>query len=405
MLTGRLARRRAVAARGGPPPPDPAPAARGRARLAAMGSIVLYGATGYTGRLVAGELRRRGLDAVLAGRDAGKLARLAASLGGEPATRAVALDDRDGLRHLLGDAHVVIDCAGPFVRYGEPVARAAVETGTHYLDTTGEQAYIRLLHERWDDAARAAGVAVVPAMGFDYVPGDLIAHLVAQGVEPLEELVLAYATADLQPTRGTTRTALGMAGDGGVVYEDGAWRPAPLRAPRARFPFPPPVGPRPVTRYPSGEVLTVPRHVRTRRVTSLITVATLAGSERLAPLVPLLMPATTVALRSPLGPLVERIVDRLPEGPDEARRRAARFTLVAVARGEDGRVRRAVVRGSDVYGLTAATAVEGAARLLAGEGRGTGVLSPATAFDPAAFLDALAPHGVSYELEPAPAGG
>jgi short subunit dehydrogenase-like uncharacterized protein len=369
-----------------------------------MGSIVVYGATGYTGRLVAHELRRRGLDVVLAGRDAGKLARLAEALGGGVPTHAIELEDRSGLRHLLGDAGAVIDCAGPFVRYGEPVARAAIETGTHYVDTTGEQPYMALLRERYDDAARAAEVAVVPAMGFDYVPGDLIAHLAAQGVEPLEELVLAYATTGVQPTRGTARTALGMAGDGGEVYEDGAWRPAPLRAQRARFPFPEPVGTQPVMRYPSGEILTVPHHVRTRRVTSLITVETLAGSARMAPVVPVLMPAVTLALRSPLASLVQRVVDRLPEGPDEDQRRAARFTIVAVARGEDGRTRRAVVRGGDVYGLTAVTVVEGAVRMLAGGYDRSGVLSPASAYEPTAFLDALAEHGVTYEVDPLAAG-
>jgi short subunit dehydrogenase-like uncharacterized protein len=368
----------------------------------AGGPIVVYGATGYTGALVAHELRRRGLGMVLAGRSADKLARLADDLGGGAAggisTRAVALDDREGLRHLLGDAAVVIDCAGPFMRYGEPVVRAAVETGTHYVDTTGEQPYIRLVHARFDDAARAAGVAVVPAMGFDYVPGDLIAHLTAQGVEPLRELVLAYATTRVQPTRGTLRTSLGMVADNGVVYEDGAWRPAPLRPARGRFPFPEPVGAQPVMRFPSGEVLTVPRHVRTRKVTTLMTVATFAGTPAAAPLVPVLVPALTLALRSPLGGMLEPLLARYPEGPSDETRRAARFTVVAVAHGEDGRTRRGVVTGGDVYGLTAVTAVHGAALMAQAGYDRSGVLSAATAYAPAAFLDALADHGVTYRL-------
>src|SRR6185436_14917854 len=144
--------------------------------MAARGPIVVYGATGFTGTLVAHELRRRGLEMVLAGRSAEKLARLAEAVGGATA-RSVPLDDPAALRSLLADAAAVIDCAGPFVRYGEPVARAAVEAGTHYVDTTGEQPYMQLRHERYDAAARAAGVALVPAMGFDYVPGDLLAHL------------------------------------------------------------------------------------------------------------------------------------------------------------------------------------------------------------------------------------
>lgn len=370
----------------------------------ATGSIVVYGATGFTGTLVAHELRRRGLDMVLAGRSAEKLARLAEEVaaagtsGGAIPTRAVALDDRDGLRHLLGDARVVIDCAGPFVRYGEPVVRAAVETGTHYVDTTGEQPYMQLVQERYDREAQAAGVAVVPAMGFDYVPGDLLAHLTAQGVEPLRELVLAYAPKGVQPTRGTLRSALGMLAADSVLYEDGDWRRAPLRPTRARFPFPDPVGTQPVMRYPSGEVLTVPRHVRTRKVTSLITVETFAGTPRAAPFVPLTAPALALALRSPLGGLLEPLLARFPEGPSDATREASRFTIVALAHGEDGHTRRGVATGGDVYGLTAVTAVHGAA-LMAQDGYDrAGVLSPASAYDATAFLDALAAHGVAYEL-------
>ncbi|MCW2953814.1 MAG: Saccharopine dehydrogenase [Conexibacter sp.] len=381
------------------------------------GTIAVYGATGYTGRLVARELARRGLPCVLAGRDREKLARLAEAVradlgargGGDGAgavatpaiaTRAVALDDAAGLRDLMAASSAVIDCAGPFVRYGEPVVRAAVESGTHYVDTTGEQSYMQLVRDRFDAAARQAGVAVVPAMGFDYAPGDLLAQLTAQGAEPLRELVIAYAIRGVQPTRGTARTALGMAAEGAIVYEDGGWRRAPLRAQRGRFPFPDPVGPRPVMRYPSGEALTVPHHVRTRKVTTLITVETLAGSDLAAPFVGALAPAVALALRSPLRALVEPALARLPEGPSEERRQSARFTLVAVAHGEDGRSRSGVARGRDVYGLTAAAAVHGAALMAdAGYDR-AGVLSPATAYEPRAFLDALAPF-LSYELEPA----
>lgn len=365
----------------------------------AAGAIVVYGATGFTGALVAHELRRRGLDATLAGRSADKLARLAEALGGDVPIRAVALDDDAGLRELLADAAVVIDCAGPFVRYGEPVARAAVETRTHYVDTTGEQPYMRLLHDGYDAAARRAGVALVPAMGFDYVPGDLLAHLTAQGVEPLRELVLAYAPQGVTPTRGTLRSALGMLAADSVLYEDGDWRPAPLRPSRGSFRFPDPVGAQPVMRYPSGEVLTVPRHVRTRRLTSLITVETFAGTARAAPLVSLLTPAMALALRSPLGRLAEPLLERYPEGPSEDSRARVRFTIVALAHGEDGRTRRGVVTGGDVYGLTAVTAVHGAALMAEpGYDRG-GVLSPASAYDAAAFLAALAEHGVAYELD------
>lgn len=362
------------------------------------GAIAVYGATGFTGTLVARELRRRELDCVLAGRDAAKLARLSERLGGGVATHAVELGDRDGLRHLLGDCAVVIDCAGPFMRWGEPVARAAVETGTHYVDTTGEQNYVELLHERFGDAARAAEVAVIPAAGFDYLPSDLIATLAADGLGPLRELTIAYATSGVRPTRGTTRTALEQAADGGLVYEEGDWRPAPLGVRRARFRFPDPVGWQPVTRYPSGEISIVPRHIEMQRLTTLMTVETLAGSRHLAPLMPLLLPAFSLALRTPLAGFLHAGVDRLREGPSEEQRAAERFTVVAVAEAAGGRRRSGVVRGGDVYGVTAATIVESAARMAAPGFSASGVLAPAEAFDPASFLDAV---GLDWELDPA----
>src|SRR5215216_4882904 len=143
------------------------------------GPIAVYGATGFTGRLVAAELRRRGAQMVLSGRNPAKLEILAEEIGGGVETKAARLDDPATLRDLLGPCAAVISCAGPFRLHGEPVLAAAIETGTHYLDTTGEQPFMRTVFERYGDAAERAGVALVTAMGFDYVPGDMIASLTA----------------------------------------------------------------------------------------------------------------------------------------------------------------------------------------------------------------------------------
>ncbi len=359
-------------------------------------TVVLYGATGYTGRLVTGELRRRGAPHVLSGRDAGKLEKLAA--GHDATVRAVALDDDAGLRSLLADASVVINCAGPFTVAGDGLARAAVATRTHYVDSTGEQPFIRAIFERHGADAERAGVALVPALGFDYAPGDCIAHLTARGREPLEDLVVAYAVEGFGASRGTMRSTLAIMGGSQAVYEDGHWRDESPRAERASFDFGPPIGRCPVVRYPAGEVITVPRHTRTRRVTTLLTAGTVALHPALAGVVPYTVPAMAKALRTPLRGLLEHAVDALPEGPGEDARRAAAFTIVAHARGEDGRGARGVVRGTDVYGLTAVALVHGA-ETMAGAGYDrAGALGPAAAFDPAAFLDRLGDHGLSWEL-------
>jgi short subunit dehydrogenase-like uncharacterized protein len=166
-------------------------------------SIVLYGATGYTGRLVARELARRGLDFTLSGRSAERLRRLADEERIDAPVRAASIDDERALRELLGDARVVVDCAGPFTRLGEPVVRAAIDTGTHFVDSTGEQGYMRMVFERYGEPAERKGVALVPALGFDYVPGDCAARIAADGLEPLEEVVVAYAASGVSATRGS----------------------------------------------------------------------------------------------------------------------------------------------------------------------------------------------------------
>jgi short subunit dehydrogenase-like uncharacterized protein len=359
-------------------------------------TIVLYGATGYTGRLVVEELERRGLEYVLSGRDEEKLRRVAGETGAS--VRVTPLDDAHALRELLADASAVISCAGPFTLAGHALVRAAVDTGTHYVDSTGEQPFIKLVFDNHGAGAERAGVALVPALGFDYAPGDCIARLTARGREPLEELVIAYAVRGFGMSRGTMRSGLEIAKGGDVVYEDGDWRPAPFGVFRASFDFPEPIGRQVMSRYPSGEVITVPRHTRTKRVVSMVTASTMAPHPALAPILPYTLPPLALSLRTPLRGVLNRAIGALPEGPSEAERRAAEFTIVTVARGENGSERRGVVRGSDVYGLTAVTLVHGAELMSAPGFDRAGALAPAAAYDPEAFLNYLGDHGVSWEL-------
>ena len=239
-------------------------------------TVVLYGASGYTGRLVAAELRRRGVEHVLSGRDPAKLEPVGAEHG--TPVRPVGLDDETGLRDLLADAGVVINCAGPFTLSGDALVRAAVDSGTHYVDSAGEQSFIQTVFERHGGAAERAGIALVPAIGFDFLPGDCIARLAAEGHEPLEELVIAYNVDGFGMSRGTLRSALEAMQNGGVIYDGGDWRPAPFGVFRASFDFPEPLGHQTMSRYPSGEATSVLRHTRTRRVVSMLRPAPLCRS-------------------------------------------------------------------------------------------------------------------------------
>jgi short subunit dehydrogenase-like uncharacterized protein len=361
--------------------------------------IAVYGATGYTGRLVARELRRRGMTAALCGRSGAKLKALGAELGVDWPLRAARVDDAPALRKALAGSDVVINCAGPFTFYGAPVIEAALDVRAHYVDTTGEQPYMKRVFDFLDAPARARGRAVVPGAGFDYVPGDLLCAAAARGHEPLRELVVAYAVSGFGATRGTLHSALQMLREDEVEYVDGAWRPAGALPLRERFAFPEPIGDQVVARYPGGEVVTAPRHLRTRAVRQRISARSFAPRPEVAGFVPAVTAALGPFLRTPLSAPLDALIDRLPEGPSDEAREHSRFTIVAEARGEDGSTGRAVLQGSDVYGLTAVTAVE-LARLMCLDGFDrTGARAPAQAVDAEDFLGFLGEHGVSFRRE------
>jgi short subunit dehydrogenase-like uncharacterized protein len=362
------------------------------------GPIAVYGATGYTGRLVAAELRRRGAEAVLAGRNRAKLEILAEDLGGEIAIQDASLDDPTALRELLEPCAAVIACAGPFRLHGEPVLAAAVEARAHYLDTTGEQPFMRKVFEDYGRKAERAGVALVTAMGFDYAPGDLIAALTAEGMEPLDEMVLAYAVRGFGATRGTALSALGMMAGGDSEWRDGELASAPRGAGGGSWEFPEPIGRQRMLRYPAGEHITVPRHVQTDRVRTLLTASTILPLPLVSRVAPVVMTPLQLSMRTPLRRALAALIPRLPEGPSEESRRGSSFTIVCEAR-RDSRERRGTVTGNDVYGLTARTTVEGALRCAAPGYDRKGALAPSQAFDPQEFLDGLRDFGVEHEVE------
>ncbi len=363
--------------------------------------LAVYGATGYTGQLVARELARRDLDAVLCGRNGGKLRQLATELGVPFPLRAATIDDADGLRRAFSGVEAVINCAGPFTYYGAPVIEAALDAGAHYVDTTGEQIYMQRVFEHYDAVAEERGLAVVPAVGFDYVPGDLAAAIAARDLDGVEEVVIGYSVRGFGASRGTLKSGVEMAKES-LEFEDGRWQRARGLAAGETFDFGAPIGEVPVFRYPGGEIVTAPRHVDTRAVRVRMNARGATPVGALAPLVPAALGVLGLAMRTPAGDVVESLIDQLPEGPAEDARRASDFVVVAEARAFDGTVGRARVEGSDVYGITAVMAVE-AARLAA-EGGASGALAPAELLEPEGFLDWLAPHGVRWSTEaPRPA--
>jgi short subunit dehydrogenase-like uncharacterized protein len=361
------------------------------------GPIALYGATGYTGRLVAAELAEAKAKFVLAGRSREKLEALGRELGGEVPVQVATLDDPASLRGLLADCSVVIDCAGPFVRYGEPVLAAAVETGTHYLDTTGEQPYMKTAYERYGPGAAEAEVAVIPAMGFDFAPGDMLASLTAEGLGELDEVAMYYCWRGFKPSQGTARTTLEIIRGGDLEWRNMEWIDAPGSPARGTYEFPAPVGRKRMMRYPAGEQITVPRHIPTRNVRTTINAGDFT-SERLAQLFTALMRPAGVAMRTPLRSAAGALISWLPEGPTPEQRARMRWMIVCEASRDDEVLRTGVISGRDVYGLTAALITRGAILASKRNFKARGALAPSQAFDSKSFLTGLERLGVRWQL-------
>jgi short subunit dehydrogenase-like uncharacterized protein len=153
--------------------------------------VVVWGASGFTGRLVCEHLARDYAGGpvrwAMAGRSRERLeavrADLAARFGGAAAEAPIlvgALDDAPSLDAIAAQTACVLSTAGPFLRIGEPVAEAALRAAAHYVDITGEVPYVARLVEKHHAAAAAAGVRLVPCCGYDSVPSDLGAWLVVE---------------------------------------------------------------------------------------------------------------------------------------------------------------------------------------------------------------------------------
>lgn len=152
--------------------------------------VVLFGATGFVGRLTAEYLLAhapKGLRWAVAGRSRTKLEALRRQLAALDPARAdevplVAADagDRGAMRALAESAHVVASTVGPYIWYGEKLVAACAEAGTDYTDLTGEPEFVDLTYVRHDARARETGARLVHACGFDSVPHDLLAYFTVQ---------------------------------------------------------------------------------------------------------------------------------------------------------------------------------------------------------------------------------
>jgi short subunit dehydrogenase-like uncharacterized protein len=187
--------------------------------------ILVYGAYGYTGRLIISELKKRNINPVIAGRDEVKLRQLAKET--ELAFEVLEISDTNGFIRVLKNMNLLIHCAGPFIDTAEPVAEMCIGTGCHYIDITGEYAVFEQL-QALNEAACSANVMLLPGAGFDVVPSDCLAAHLAARLPGSDHLLLAFTSRGGGISRGTARTMVTGIPDGLVYRSEGVLRKKPL---------------------------------------------------------------------------------------------------------------------------------------------------------------------------------
>ena len=182
--------------------------------------VVVFGATGFVGKLTAEYLAGHAPDGIrigLAGRSLAKLERVRDELGGNAAAwTLVAADasDPEALRSLAERSSAIATTVGPYRKYGLPLVKACAEAGTHYADLTGELLFVRDSIDRFHDAASASGARIVHNCGFDSIPSDL-------GVLLLHDAAKADAAGDLEDTTLVVRSMKGGASGGTIASMKG----------------------------------------------------------------------------------------------------------------------------------------------------------------------------------------
>ena len=357
------------------------------------GRIVLFGATGYTGALVARALVARGAAPVLAGRSRERVEALAAQLGGlQPAVADVVRPP--SIRALLEPGDVLVCTVGPFVRWGRPALHAALDAGAHYLDSTGEPPFIRTVFEDHDAPAQAAGVGLLTAFGYDYVPGNLAGALALRdaGERAVSVDVAYFVGGGAQFSGGTRASAAAMLTEPAYAFAGG--RLVSERTARRVRSF----DGRPAVSVGATEQFALPRvHPGLRDARVWLGWFGPASHPLQA-----ISAATSLATRLPgVRGAIEAVAGRLVKGstggPDAATRARGRSFVVAIASDAQGAPLATVrLEGDNPYDFTAGMLAWGALAAAGGKLRGAGALGPVDAFGLEALQAGVAAAGITH---------
>lgn len=335
-----------------------------------MSRWMLYGANGYTGKLIAERAVAAGERPILAGRRAEAIEPMAGELGLDHAV--FDLDEPRAVAAQLEGIDALLLCAGPFSRTSAPALEACLESGTHYLDITGEIPIFERCHAA-GERARAAGVAVLPGAGFDVVPTDCLAATLAAELPGATELELAFHGGG-GPSAGTARTMLeGLSqGDGGAIRRGGRITSVPVAYRKTEIPFRD--RRRSAVSIPWGDVSTAYYSTGIENI-----VVYMAMPPRTIRMLELGRPLRGLLASRSVRWALEKLIDRRVTGPTAEERASRQAQLWGRVQDGSGNRVEATLVTPEGYSLTAATALESVRRAAAGDIE-PGAHTPATAF-------------------------
>ncbi|QKW10211.1 saccharopine dehydrogenase NADP-binding domain-containing protein [Streptomyces sp. NA04227] len=346
--------------------------------------IVLFGATGFVGRLTAEYLAvhaPEGLRWAIAGRSTKKLEDLRERLlglsptGDGPAVLRADVNEPDSLRELATSARVVATTVGPYITYGQELVAACADAGTDYVDLTGEPEFVDLMYLKNDARARETGARLVHACGFDSVPHDLGAYFTVQQLpEDVPLRVDGYVQTNAQFSGGTFASAMTAFARGrqvlAVARERGQHEPRPANrrayAPIGTFRYAKEVDAWALP-LPTIDPQIVQRSARAlERYGPDFRYRHYAGVRRLATVGGLVGLVAGVFVAAQIPPARRALSERIKpgEGPSEERRARSTFSVRFVGEGGGRRVYTEVAGGDPGYDETAKMMAEAALALV-----------------------------------------
>ncbi len=319
-------------------------------------TFLLYGASGYTGTLIARFASQYGLLPILAGRTKEKLEPLAAAL--QLPYKVVDLNDTALLQQALRSVKLVVNAAGPFVFTADQIINACLQTGTHYIDINGDIDVFEHI-KSYDMAAKKAGIMLLPGAGFDVVPTDCLALFLKSLLPDANSLKLAFAGLGGSISHGTATSMLLKLGNGGAARKDGKMVHLPLGQKSRTVDF----GMKKifVMSIPWGDVSTA---YHTTAIPDIETYTSIKPwIHRLLKFQYFFNPLLKTSM---VRNIISKKINSRPAGPTDAMREKAISLVWGMAKNAGNQTVTARLRGPEAYTLTAMATLLIAQKVLAG---------------------------------------